>query len=347
MKNKKKSNIKHTTSNKKGNGNMKIIVKDNTKRNKRFEYLCGMSQKALKKALVKELKDKKRNVIVGEGYIYSDGKLPILLCAHMDTVHKELPKEIIYKDGTISSPQGIGGDDRCGVYMIMEIIKELDCKIAFFEDEEIGGVGSDLFSCSDTIKELDGKINYVIELDRKGKTDSVYYELDNYDFEKFINKEYFKTQYGSFTDICNICPELGVAGVNLSCGYYKQHTVEEYVDLKEMETIIKEVKKLIERSDDTVFEYKERVSYWNKWKSSVYTWSDGWGDTKQYSQDEYYVMYVNGSVEEMEYVFADSELEAVGTFLMNNPTLTYNHIIEIGYADDLDMNYASYYKQNK
>lgn len=309
------------------------------KKNKRFENICRLGQENLKIKLEQELFRIYDTVEYGDGYLYAKGDIPIILTAHLDTVHKELPMEIVYKDdGSVSSPQGIGGDDRCGVYMILEIIKKYKCHVLFFEDEETGGEGSNKFISTETCKSLKGNIQYAIELDRRGKTDAVFYNCDNYDFEDFVTKEYWKTAYGSFSDICHICPEIGCAGVNLSCGYYNAHTLDEYVILEEMENNIKEVKKLIERTTDKdwyeyierKYSYQGKYSYgdvWENWKS--------WGKVSQ--EEEYYILFLAETGERYTFVTANSELEAVGYFLMDHPTLTYNDILEIGYADMFDM----------
>ena len=323
---------------------MFINKKDTTKRNKRFERLCITSQTDLKKNLVKELSVTERKVVEEDGYIYCEGILPIILCAHMDTVHKELPTEIVYEDGKISSPQGIGGDDRCGIYMIMEIIKKYPCHVIFFEDEEVGGVGSDKFAMSDTCKNLKGKINYAIELDRMNANDAVFYDCDNPDFTDFITKEFWKENYGSFTDICHICPELEIAGVNLSCGYYKQHTTSEYVVLKEMEIAIKEVKKLIARTtENDRFEWIEakRNYYGNYFNLSRYFKNDDDDDDYYYStkckkQSNvrcYYICFKSEKGEDIYDIEACSEAEALGWFMMDNPDKTYNDVLDVDYEE--------------
>ena len=56
-------------------------------------------------------------------FILVQGESPILLVAHLDTVHKE-PVQVICtsrKGNILMSPQGIGGDDRCGVYALASI----------------------------------------------------------------------------------------------------------------------------------------------------------------------------------------------------------------------------------
>ena len=314
------------------------IVTDGTKRNKHFEAICSMSQEQLKLHLKEKLKSLGRKVVDADGFLYSEGSFPVMLCAHLDTVHKELPKTIVYEKGKISSPQGIGGDDRCGIYMILELLKtHPDIHVCFFEEEEHGGIGSTKFTATETCNSLIGKLNYVIELDRANSRDAVYYSQDNYDFEKFIEKEFFEIAYGSFTDICHICPTLECAGVNLSCGYYNQHTVKEYVCLKEMETVVEEVRKLLDRTTEAdKFEYIEYVS---KGK-----WSDLYGYGNYGYSDYYYGSYykrqtTKGKEEEYDIYFslnkehciatvsAVSTYEAIGKFLVDHEDMSYSDIL--------------------
>ena len=62
-----------------------------------------------------------RAVICKNKYIIVRGEAPVMLLAHLDTVHKE-PVKHICKNGNgniLMSPQGIGGDDRCGVHSLL------------------------------------------------------------------------------------------------------------------------------------------------------------------------------------------------------------------------------------
>ena len=327
---------------------LKVYIDNLTPRNEKFESLCLLSQEDLKEKLYKELDDT-HGVYFEDGFLYREGSIPILLVAHMDTVHKELPKEIVYANGTISSPQGIGGDDRCGIYMILEILKKHDCHVLFTEDEEIGCIGTDKFINSILADQLKGKFQYLVELDRKGDKDAVFYECDNPKFEKFITKEFWKTNYGSFTDIVDLSPVLKAASVNFSCGYYKAHSKDEYVVLAEMENNIKEVCALIERTtpEDT-YEYIEAKSYFSKkygsyyggyyggYDSWDYDWYDGYG-TKKETKRQFTIYYESiGGNTFAEDVLAKNEDEAVGKFMKKNPLLSYSNIVSI--VDEEDEN---------
>ena len=293
--------------------------------NKEFEKICRMSQKSLKNHVKQKLQMRYEEVIVDDGFVYAQGSFPVLLVAHLDTVHSKLPNIILYdKDqNTVSSPNGIGGDDRCGVYMIFEIIKKFNCSVLFCEDEEDGGIGANKFVKTDFARTLD--FNYIIEFDRANANDAVFYSCDNYDFEKFITRDFYKINYGTYSDICDIAPVIGCAAVNLSCGYYKAHTKDEYVVLSDMENSIKAACDILARTtQNDKFEYVEYFEYgaWNGY---------GYNGFIDYNDQVYYlIQYISEhGVEEWYETFARSKAEAVGHFVMDNPKVSYENIIDV------------------
>ena len=66
---------------------------------------------------------KGRTMTCKNSYILVRGEAPIMLVAHLDTVHKTPVKHICktQNGGILMSPQGIGGDDRCGVYALTAV----------------------------------------------------------------------------------------------------------------------------------------------------------------------------------------------------------------------------------
>lgn len=320
---------------------MKAKIKGGKHMNKTFENICKMSQWQLKKHVASELRKTYKNVYVGDGYVYAQGEFPVLLVAHLDTVHEKTPSLVLYdftKDA-YHDPNGIGGDDRCGVYMIFEVIKKFNCSVLFCEDEESGGIGAKKFIQTDLAKELE--FNYAIEFDRKGSNDAVFYDCDNEEFEEFITKDFYETAYGSFSDISTLAPFLKCAAVNLSCGYYNAHSKTEYVVLHEMENSIKAACDILARTkEEDKFEYIESKykgysyyggGYYSKGKTyygsgyNYYGYDDG-GAVMYYYLIEFYDM--DGKDQWYE-TFAESEAEAVGRCLMENPDVPYSHIIEV------------------
>ena len=220
-----------------------------------FEQIFQLSQERLKQALEAELITSEYTVQKQKGFLYAEGSTPVLLVAHLDTVHRALPETICYSvDGAVMmSPQGIGGDDRAGVYMILRLIQSVHCHVLFCEDEETGGCGARAFTKSGIVPD----VNYIVELDRMGSNDAVFYQCHNRQFERHINSFGFQTAFGSFSDISILAPHLNLAAVNLSTGYYHAHQPGEYVRLDKVEELIGRVEKLLQTKT-------ERLSYTQK-----------------------------------------------------------------------------------
>ena len=209
-----------------------------------FEQIFQLSQPRLKQALEAELTAYGYHVQKQNGFLYAEGSVPILLAAHLDTVHRASPETICYSaDGAVMmSPQGIGGDDRAGVYMILRLIQSSHCHVLFCEDEETGGQGARSFVNSGIIPQ----VNYILELDRRGCNDAVFYQCQNRQFAQHITKFSFQTSVGSFSDISILAPKLDLAAVNLSTGYYNAHQTGEYVRLDEVENLIGRIETLLQ-----------------------------------------------------------------------------------------------------
>jgi len=238
-----------------------------------FEQILKMSQSDLKTALTKELRNMGYYVRNRNGFIYAKGKVPVMLVAHLDTVHKELPTDstlMTSKDGRyMTCLTGIGADDRSGVYMVLQILKHHKCHVLFCEDEEKGGIGAKAFMKSNH----NPKVNYIVEIDRRGTDDCVFYDCDNEQFTEFVESVGFKTAHGTFSDISIIAPALKIAAVNISAGYFNEHTKGEYVDTFAMAHNIQRIGELVAKKS-SLFKYvkvKRNQSYYQSLYDSDYT----------------------------------------------------------------------------
>ena len=337
---------------------------------KNFIDICKMSQEKLEDYLVDKLKEYKYDPLVDDGFIYARGTCNILLTAHMDTVHEEMVRKyylITKADGNhiITSPQGIGGDDRCGIYMILKIIEDgYRPFILFCEDEEIGRVGAKKFVKTNFISELEA-MKYMIELDRANENDAVFYDCDNEDFTKYILEQTGYTEaYGSFSDISTLAPEAGVAAVNLSCGYYNAHTEKEEVVYEEMISTTKMVEKLLTiEKDCNQFEYIESPYSYSSYgyygyygnsykpyrekdikkiekKSSYVVWSNdgrkGYesDDDKEYSTVQLRVEYIDkkyGNKSYTSYEYGSNQGDAWKNFFMGHPDVCWKDVLDYDY----------------
>ena len=177
----------------------------------------------------------------------------ICLVAHIDTVHNEVKNKKLYhdvKENIMFSPNGLGADDRAGVYAMLKIYSMMpeDKKpiLLFTDFEESGGIGaSSCSSYSDTLN----NISYFIELDRHNNNECVFYNGEDNTFIKHIESYGFKENIGTFSDISILGTMYNVSSVNLSIGYYHEHTLHEYLNVNDMNDTIDKACKIIRDHD--------------------------------------------------------------------------------------------------
>ena len=230
-------------------------------------------------AMQRYLKTKYKNVISTKEFVMAIGDLPVALVAHLDTVFPNPPTNIFYdkEKNVMWSPEGLGADDRAGVYAIVQILKKgLRPTVIFTTDEETGALGAEAL-----IKKLPKcptDLKYIIQLDRRGSDDCVFYDCDNPDFETYVEEFGFVMNFGTFSDISVICPAWKIAGVNLSIGYYNEHSYSEVLYVGQMLNTIKKVERMLYSSTEAPhFEYKELM--YKGWYSKYAhpTEDDDWG----------------------------------------------------------------------
>lgn len=239
----------------------------NEKDYKVFEQFVKMSQPAIKKVMSRWLKERYSKVVETKDYIYAEGDIPVALAAHMDTVFTKPVEQLFYdtRKNVMWSPDGLGADDRAGVFAIYQIVRSgLRPHIILSTDEERGCLGATELSKLPCPFE---KLNYIIQLDRRGTNDCVFYDCDNPEFVKYVEQFGFTEAIGSFTDITEYCPAWGMAGVNLSVGYINEHTHSEILYINVLYATIEKVKKMLREEEIPFFEfipctYAYDAKYW-------------------------------------------------------------------------------------
>lgn len=235
-----------------------------------FIKLCNYSQSDLYKSLCTRLKLMKYNVYTneqdGSKYIYAthtSEPVNVTLVAHLDTMFAgDVRKNVICDKNIITSPQGLGADDRAGVYGILEIIKKYKCNVLFVCDEEYGQRGSKNFVRSPYFEEFKKNNNFLISLDLSGKERMKFYDTTNKEFIDTIKKiTNFKVEE-SGTHIADLSilvkgyesdttgakfDGCGLAGVNLCCGYENEHKLDEYIDMNVLESTVLFVMEIIKQ----------------------------------------------------------------------------------------------------
>ena len=256
--------------------------------------------------------DKKGNIYLtkgGEGKL-TEGEFYPCVVAHMDTVHRghmnlihtnqrldiiEQPYEdsqysdlvqtaLIAKLPGTNTQTGIGGDDKCGVAVCLEMLDHFDIiKAAFFVEEEIGMRGS-----KEADKEFFQKVGYAIQFDAPSSNWITEVcsgqRLFDTDFKELITEDLSNNGYTSFsndpfTDVNQLAKKFDFCCLNLGCGYYRQHTDSEYVIIEEVEDAVRAGKSLITKLRFDHYEH-------NKNKSSSLEKRGGYNYDSYYDVDE-------------------------------------------------------------
>lgn len=234
-------------------------------------------------------------------FIYYNGNIVSLryrnrpvFVAHMDTINDKAlinqlyvdrNQNILYRKNSI-----LGADDRAGVNLILNHCKNINFILTV--DEEMGGIGiSQLVNETSLLEEL-LEYSCCIELDRKGTQDILgsvhgYCEKDLDDAIQNILPSY-KSVSGIFTDIDYLYEYI--ACVNISVGYYNQHTINEYLDMNHYNYINSKIIALSNISNHfDVSTYK--FPNYNAYKGGDEDWKDWW--KKHYNQYDEYDDYNN------------------------------------------------------
>lgn len=233
------------------------MYKLNEKEERLLRSLVALSQDQMQAALYEYLQKKYTKVVQTPSYLYAVGDIPIALVAHMDTVFSTQPSDVYYdrEHGVMWSPQGLGADDRAGIFIILSLLRntKLRPSIIFTRDEEKGALGAEQLVTD--LEEPLSALNYVIQLDRRGTNDCVFYSCDNQEFISYVEQFGFSENFGSFSDISEICPAWKIAGTNLSVGYQNEHSYTETLHIAPMIATYNKVKQMLKEETIPFFKY--------------------------------------------------------------------------------------------
>jgi di/tripeptidase len=231
--------------------------------------------------------DEHKNIYVTKGTL-NEGEYYPMFISHTDTVHN-LVDEIVVKEEYLlrpytfgkdfgneqtlclkaydknDKPTGIGGDDKCGIFICLELLKQLDkVKIALFVSEETGCHGSKMVNL-DFLKD----VGYCTQYDAPGDHLISYSCMGTVLFD--IESDFYKIAYNAisegfhnemmvqshpYTDIMMIKQKSDLSCINMSCGYYNMHTSNEFVSIYDVERAIVAGKNMVEKLGLKKYEFK-------------------------------------------------------------------------------------------
>lgn len=234
-----------------------------------FKKIVGMTDRQLFNAMRQVLENRYKQVITDEkNYLVAVGDINIALVAHLDTVFDYPTREVYYdmRKGVCWSPDGLGADDRAGVLAILNIIQRgLRPSIIFTMDEERGGLGAQALG---KLKCPIPNLKYMIELDRQGSTDMVFYDCYCPEFIDYVERFGFFEKKGSYSDISFLMEPWQVCGVNLSIGYSNEHSYMETLDVNAMFATINKVEMMLTSKNIPTFKFGKVKSELKDWYRS-------------------------------------------------------------------------------
>lgn len=205
----------------------------------------------------------------GEGseqFVFVRGrrKERVLLVAHADTVWDNIndigdanDHVIVQKDGIIISGTpgtGTGADDRAGC-AILWLMKDLGHSLLITNGEESGGLGSNWLMDynEDIADEINNSHQFAVQFDRRNASDYKCYTVGTQSFCSYIEMEtgYSEPDPYRYTDIVALCRRI--TGVNLSIGYYDEHTQNERLVIGEWLHTLEICRKWLSKSDLPLF----------------------------------------------------------------------------------------------
>lgn len=180
-------------------------------------------------------------------YWYKAGTNGILLVAHLDTItrcnsprnKKPRPFNLCESNGLLFAENSVlGADDRAGVYAIKKILESVpECSVLFTNFEEAGGIGVKTFIKDHPMALLEHTL--FIEIDRRGIDQFTHYMPDiDPNLEDIANTFNFNYEIGSYSDVSDLSKHYKIPHINLSAGYYNEHSAKEYLDYKTLYEVL-------------------------------------------------------------------------------------------------------------
>lgn len=197
-------------------------------------------------------------------FVPGDREDRVLLVAHTDTVFDRQAQPVLRHGSVFSSSVkglGIGADNRFGCAALWTLRKS-GHSLLLVPDEEIGCLGADEVTRRKKYRYMLAEHSFIMQFDRRGSHDFVTYDCDNPDFEAWMLERLpgFSKCRGSFSDVAELMPVLGIAGCNLSIGFRNEHTDRETGDVFDWMRTVSAAKSILE-GDCPAFEFYDAWDY--------------------------------------------------------------------------------------
>jgi hypothetical protein len=146
----------------------------------------------------------------------------------------------------------LGADDRAGI-AILWLMRRSGHSLLITDHEETGGRGARR-AAYDLVEDL-ADHRFAMQIDRRYDQEMVFYDCSTPEFEAYMQEQTggYRIGNGSFTDIAILCPAAGICGVNLSAGYWNEHSSEEMLSYDAWLRTYKVVQRMLWRASHPQF----------------------------------------------------------------------------------------------
>lgn len=246
-------------------------------------------------------------------YIPGTRKDRVLLVAHADTVFGDQAcLDIGFYNGIFYSRNrvgqytqekgnfttnrtgvGIGADDRAGCAIVWEL-RNTGHSILITSGEEIGCIASRRIMNSQWwVDEINKEHQFAVQFDRRGYKDIVFYNVGTNAFVKYVKGETgYTPEDGSYTDIRVLCK--GICGVNMSVGYYNEHTSEEKLVYNQWFNTLATARAWLSKPDLPRFAL-DKMDLYDAWEEKRKKWGVQYGGNSEYFCRRHGHMAVGGT----------------------------------------------------
>ena len=239
------------------------------------------------------------------------------IVAHMDQVQKTHSRdfqvvetnEILFGFSLCNvEMQGLGADDKNGIWIALKCLQKYPVmKCAFFVGEEIGCVGSE--GCDMSFFD---DSRYVLQCDRRGGHDLIWNiggwtQLCSPEFLDAIGYQDFgyKKELGMMTDVEALKNRgLKVSVCNLSCGYGKPHSDEEFTKKSELLNCLAFVEHIVETCLEIYPHEDTDLGYYGGYGKGYYgtDYDTDYDELSEFIIDFLY-QYPDATLEDVQYEF--------------------------------------------
>ena len=319
------------------------------------EYLCGELDTI---SGVSYYRDEMMNLYVTKGEL-SEGEFYPMFVSHTDTVHNKIDKifvkeEKLKRPNTFgknfgddltdvlkaydkdNNPTGIGGDDKCGIFICLELLKTLDkVKVGFFVSEETGCHGSS--KCDENFLK---DVGYITQYDAPGNhliteicsgirlfdNESEFYQKALKAITEGFNNEMYAESH-PYTDVSQLKMKSDVSCINMSCGYYNMHSNQEFVSIDDVKCAIEAGKNMVSELGYNKYEFLYKPLTYKSFPKSVFDFDED-DDFGYFNEEDYHKLETIDVIEESDGILLTDAFDGVGIFINDEDCLNLFEVLK-------------------